>query len=680
METYTWLLLRGSNAVAIFAVVVMGLFLHGLQANQLGLYWDEAEQFMQPLQAANGKTLKYIFWDTYGYLSTERPLAHFLMIIHRAAFAVSLPMLHWSLVALLIANAALLSAVAATISNQGWFIFAVGVVFITYPLAPLQAINPMLLPHLWSSLLALLAILFFVRGLNATDKRDATRSIWWSSMTYVASILTHEAFVLLPPAFLLAYIAVRGKQPSTQERSTGLRPAAPSTSYFAVFLAVPAIYAVWRALLLPFYGSQVYSISGLVLRPADLLEKFLLGTWTAFMPWVSAASAMADSNLELKYVFFSLLLFSFAWLVLARLIARSPIEAPGPSIEGKPAPEYNPWLRASLIGFGLAFAGIGAVALSPASMHLQPGLSHLSRVNFVATAGVALSVTALLACLAHFYKRRRTIASLIAVSSLFCIGFPGFPTDGNILSHRSSSPVLFDLYSLPYAFVVAGYVLATTLFALIPFLHRLRKTRRPATGSRKEHSDNWLHPHLLAGSVAACVFFGSLFHFSTKNSFISGWEHHKARLKQLQSLVPLVADDTFVVFIDPRGPSVAPYTTHWELSSYLLAIYDNWSVMGNTDKQLRFYRDGIESFYHGMPGTWFPAGVRGPVLTHATLVTPRVGYDRVLFLGFDGDTPRIVPSIEVKTEEGEARVIYSNLNRILSGKAVTTATWRHVAG
>lgn len=89
-----------------------------------------------------------------------------------------------------------------------------------------------------------------------------------------------------------------------------------------------------------------------------------------------------------------------------------------------------------------------------------------------------------------------------------------------------------------------------------------------------------------------------------------------------------VKDDTFIVIVHRPGRSCsAPYSTHGELSAYCLALYDNWTIMGNRDQQLRFYADGVELTYYGTVGAWFPPGVKGPILTHVTLPTPHIAYD-----------------------------------------------------
>ena len=46
----------------------------------------------------------------------------------------------------------------------------------------------------------------------------------------------------------------------------------------------------------------------------------------------------------------------------------------------------------------------------------------------------------------------------------------------------------------------------------------------------------------------------------------------------LRELAPRVAPDTVVVIATARDRR-APYSAHYEISSYLLALYDDWSVM-----------------------------------------------------------------------------------------------------
>ena len=124
----------------MLATVIVGLLIHGMHASKLGLYWDDSELWLQPMQWADGSVIRFILSDTFGMLRAERPFTYFLMLIHRAAFAISLPALHWSVVLLLILNAVMLEVIASKIVNENWYVFAVGVIFLAYPLAPLHAI------------------------------------------------------------------------------------------------------------------------------------------------------------------------------------------------------------------------------------------------------------------------------------------------------------------------------------------------------------------------------------------------------------------------------------------------------------------------------------------------------------------------------------------------------------
>jgi hypothetical protein len=151
-------------------------------------------------------------------------------------------------------------------------------------------------------------------------------------------------------------------------------------------------------------------------------------------------------------------------------------------------------------------------------------------------------------------------------------------------------------------------------------------------------------------------------------------------MEQLHSIAPAVRDDTFLAIVHERpGRSrSAPYSWPGELSCYLLALYDNWSIMGNTHWHLRFYSDGVQSTYYGMPVEWFPPGVRGPMLTYATLPTPRISYDRLLLFTFDGTALRMLPKMEVELP-GEGRlVLQNNPERILNQIPLRTAAWRHI--
>src|SRR5215813_14511973 len=259
-----------SQIIVLLAPVIIGLFVHGMPVSRLGLYWDDGEQFMQGWQAADGNSIRFILSDTFGYLRTGRPVAHFLLMIHRAAFAFSLSALHWSLVVLLVLNAVVLETIALRIVKEHWFVFAVGIIFVTYPLSPLQTIWPATAPYLWACLLALLTILFSDYGLRATELRRLT---WYAlaAATYMASLLTHEVFALIPPAFVSLYVLSKNGQNTPEWYHFGqISLYKPALWWLSVLLGVFGIYGLWRVLILPMYGASQYPSSTMELNPIML--------------------------------------------------------------------------------------------------------------------------------------------------------------------------------------------------------------------------------------------------------------------------------------------------------------------------------------------------------------------------------------------------------------------------
>jgi hypothetical protein len=186
--------------------------------------------------------------------------------------------------------------------------------------------------------------------------------------------------------------------------------------------------------------------------------------------------------------------------------------------------------------------------------------------------------------------------------------------------------------------------------------------------------------HCLSVAVACIVLIGTLFHLSIKEELADDWKRHKVMLEQLHSIAPVVKDDTFVIIVldgstRPRG---SPYMTHTELSCYLLALYDNWSIMGTTNRHLRFYPDGVEARYYNSVAMWLPPGIKGPVNLYAPLPVPRISYDRILLYTFDGTMLRMPPEMEVEIEGGGRRVVRNNPARVLNQMPVRTAVWQHV--
>jgi hypothetical protein len=606
-----------SRLLAMLAPLFIGVAIHGMSANQLGLYWDDGEQFMQGLQAADGNVIQFILSDTFGYLHAERPVAHFLMMIHRAAFAISLPLLHWSLVILLLLNAITLEIIASKLVRESWFVFAVGVVFLAYPLSPLQAVWPSTSPHLWACLLALLTILFSWYGMNSND----TPQFRWfilAAITYIASILTHEVFALLPLAFVSLFVRSKGRQKTTERYYFArLKLYKPAIWYLILFVSILGVYGLWRFLVLPLYGSYVYPKSQIGLNPAILVNKFLYDSIKILIVlWPSMLLRIAVSPLPLPLICWSAILFIFTWVVTFQLLLRSP--ASDRTGDGKIAKILgrDHWVQAAIIGLALAAAAVIAIGISPVSVNVAFGATFPrtnSRVNFIAIVGIALALPAILVLLVRSYLRYRGLSS------------------------SSIAQGIAPIMPRGCAYVVSG-------------------------------------------AVACIVLSGTLFQFSIKEELVTEWRRHIAMLEQLRTHAPSVEDDTFIMIVDHRpGRSIHRlYSTHGELSSYCLAIYDNWTIMCNTDRQLRFYADGIQSMYYTDAGTWFPPGVRGPMLTHAKSPIPHIPYDRLLLFEYDGLTLHILPQIDAKTALGYVLTVHNNPNRILDGITPRTAVWRHL--
>ncbi len=672
-----------SPIMAMLAPVIIGLVVHGMQVSQLGLYWDDSEQFMQGLQAADGNILRFILSDTFGYLHAERPVAHVLMMIHRAAFAISLSTLHWSIVVLLLLNALVLETIISNIVEETWVVFAVGVLFLTYPLSPLQAIWPATAPHLWACLLALLAILCSWYGLRAPKRR---RLQWFAlaAITYIASLLTHQVFALIPPAFMSLYVLSKNAQNTAEWYHLGrIFLYKPALWCLSLFVSIFGVYVLWRVLILPIYGTYIYPVAKIGVDPIMLAKKVLAGTKVAFLPWVPVWRRIDRSPPPFTYVLWSASLFVVTWLMTLWLLRRAPARD-HPGHRGvPPIPGSANWQQAATIGLALIIAAILAIGVSPVSVDMDFGADfprYSSRGNFVATVGIALALPALLALLIQFYHRYPVLAGLATLVGLL---YAGFIRWGNIFSHLSLSPVLFGRDNLAYGVLLSAYVFVVILVMTMTILSLVRPKQR-VTWRQVAHGMAAMMPrrsaHMLSGAVACMVLLGTLFHWSIKEELATEWHRHKMMLEQLRTLAPTVKDDTFIVIVHhrPGRHRSAPYSTHWELSSYCLALYDNWTIMGNTDRHLRFYADGVESTYHGTLGRWFPPGVKGPASTHATLPTPHIAYDRLLLFAFDGSTLRMLPQMEVKTTQGEVLVVQNNLDRILHRMAPRTAVWRHL--
>jgi len=97
------------------------------------------------------------------------------------------------------------------------------------------------------------------------------------------------------------------------------------------------------------------------------------------------------------------------------------------------------------------------------------------------------------------------------------------------------------------------------------------------------------------------------------------------------------------------------------------------------DWPLRFHRDGVESTYWGKSVDWDSSTGDAPE-PGAVRVFPfdRIPYDRLLIFQFDNRNLRMLPKMQVKTEEGEPRVVNNNPDRILSGPTVRAVVRRYL--
>ena len=455
----------------VLATVIVGLLIHGTHASKLGLYWDDSELWLHPMQWADGSLIRFILSDTYGMLRAERPFIYFPALIHRAAFAISLSALHWSVILLLILNAVMLEVIASKIVNENWYVFAVGLIFLAYPLAPLHSLNAMNLHYLWACLLVLLTILFSWYSLRATEM---LRIKWFAlgAVTYVASILTHEVFALIPLVFVSAFVLSKNGQ-NTAEWYHFWRMSLykPAIWLLTLFVAILGLYGLWRILILPMYGVFGYANSDVVLQPIIVAKKLLADIQMVFVPWGPVLERISWSPPPVMYVFLSAVVFFIAWIVSYQLSLRSP--ADDHIDHGKDAKNSggDHWAQAAIIGIALLIAAVVTIGVSPVNIDFDFRANSLSpdlRVNFVATIGIALALPALLALLAQWSRRLNRIVQchprsmrLLGLAGLACliyVGFIGFPAYGTVFSHKSAVPILFARYSLSYGLMVIVYV------------------------------------------------------------------------------------------------------------------------------------------------------------------------------------------------------------------------------
>src|SRR5262249_29743238 len=421
--------------------------------------------------------VRFILSDTFSYLRAERPVAHFLMMIHRAAFAFSLSALHWSLVVLLVLNAVVLETIALRIVKEHWFVFAVGIIFVTYPLSPLQTIWPATAPSLWACLLALLTILFSDYGLRATELRRLT---WYAlaAATYMASLLTHEVFALIPPAFVSLYVLSKNGQNTPEWYHFGrISLYKPALWCLSVLLGVFGIYGLWRVLILPMDGTYVDPTSAIELNPIMLAKKVLVGVKIAFNPWSPVLGRIAVSPPSLTYVFVSASLFAVVWFLTLWLLRRSPVSDHPDRGDAVHIPGDGHWVQAAIIGIAFIVAAAVAIGVSPMWISMDLGTMVSLRVNFVATVGIALFLPALFVLLLRFSPRSPPLAGVLPLVGLIYIGFIGAPKADAIFSHISGTPMLFGRYNFAYGSLLKD-VLVVMLVTIMTILSCARHKQR----------------------------------------------------------------------------------------------------------------------------------------------------------------------------------------------------------
>jgi hypothetical protein len=542
--------------------VLLAVLVHATQTSDLGLYWDDAVQLVQPLHAVGYDPVGFVLADTGPSLRSERPLAYFAFAITRLAFLHGVPAVHWVLVVLLTANALLAGAVARRLVDEDWFALAAGVTFLCYPLAPLQPVWAATVHYHFACLFALGSILLVERGIASPHSRRR-----WAVLgagAYAASLLTHEAFVLVAPGFLAARWLCG---------DSAVRRAI--TGPLLGFLGMLVLVAAWRLALLPAYGTQLYAVRPERLAPGALLPKAGQIVLAALFPWPAAVRHLRVAPETMGWLLWAAAAAILAGGALYALLGRARAAPPG-------------WWVALVAGLAMLGGAAAAMAASPISLEYAFGPSYGSRGNFVALPGAAIALTAL-------------------------IGAPRLPN------------------------VARAALLATV------------------------------------------VLVGALLHYVVKGEFVREWQGYRSRLATLRTLAPALADSTLIVIFDDRDRR-APYAEYIELSSYLLTIYDNWSLLANTTRHLRFYGDGVESTYHGNAGAWFRAGDRGAYPTATLQPVGRIPYDRLVLFRNAGGRISAMSDTVVTAEDGGAVLVRSNRERVRDGPVVQTPMGRRLLG
>jgi hypothetical protein len=306
--------------VTALCVATFGLLVHGLQASQLGLYWDDTEFLMLGMHMSPGNMLHFVFHDMPGLLTRERPLQYFPWMLARGSFAVSLPTLHWFLAILVVLNALAVMYIAQRLLNQDWFALAAGLLFLTLPLSPLQAIWPTIIHYLFASLLALLSMLFSLEGLEAPSKKRSGYFIC-AALASVGSLLMHEAFALFPLAFLLTHMFLTEHNAGRDSMSQRFRSHLPLLGFL---LAALLGYALWREIIQPTYGIKDYDSPPLAVSSTMLLkvaDKMLQSAQAIAFPWYDLLKQLSTFLPSFGYIAFACVSSFAVWMIAYRLLS-----------------------------------------------------------------------------------------------------------------------------------------------------------------------------------------------------------------------------------------------------------------------------------------------------------------------------------------------------------------------
>ena len=371
----------------------------------------------------------------------ERPAAYLAFMIARAAFSFGLNTLHWTLVGLFVLTVAMVTRLARRLLDQEWFVFAAGTIFAIYPLAPLQTVWPSTVHYQVSCLLALASIFASLRCVEAKGGQRWSGLIT-AGVAYALSLLTHEAFAFVPPAFLATRLMTAEIQATASAAAS--RGDGRSWRFFAmpplgVFAGVFALYAAWRTQVLPLYGAQVYGPT-LAVRPLAFGKTVIDAGVTALLPWPRVIIFLYEARPAATWVACALAVGASTWL-LSTLLLR--VRSDTQQVDG----QY--WTRTAFVGLAVFMAAVAVFAVSPVPLRAVFGVDFKSRQNFGVITGLALAVPSLFVLFTRWVRRSPATAVAIVLAGLLWLGLIGWPmTEGvGLLFYRSYRPVFLG-YSI----------------------------------------------------------------------------------------------------------------------------------------------------------------------------------------------------------------------------------------